>query len=86
MIGDLKNIYLDNNLSLVNETTAFSNSTISERRRYINFSSNQLLSFDYAVAQDGLVIASSKQFGTAILKLLLENSREGRDPTRSLEN
>ncbi len=74
MVNDLDSLYPENNQKFLKNDKLFSDSTISEQRRYINFTSDQLLSLDYAVAKDGVIIVTSKKFGTAVLELLLSNN------------
>ncbi|MEA3273032.1 MAG: hypothetical protein U9Q72_00315 [Patescibacteria group bacterium] len=86
MANDLRSLYSASNQKFLKSDKLFSDSTVSEQRRYINFTSDQLLSLDYAVAKDGVIIVTSKKFGTAVLKLLLSKDEvDGSGDTSSLE-
>lgn len=69
---DLKGLYWPDHQGKVSMADkSFRSSSISERRRFVNFADDQSLSLDYAVAKDGLIVVTSKNFGTKLLEILL---------------
>lgn len=73
IIKDFSFLYTGDLKELVSVYKEFKDSAISSERRYVNFTSNQEVSLDYAIAEDGLIVATSRNFASAILNLLLEN-------------
>jgi hypothetical protein len=71
IIQDLQSLYMEGNASLLTDKE-FQNSTISPTRRFINLTQDQSLSLDYALAEDGMIIVTSRNFGTSLLNILVE--------------
>jgi len=69
--NDLRGLYWDDHQGKIDNGKVFTASSISERRRFLNFLEDQSLSLDYAVAKDGMLVVTSKNFGTKLLDILL---------------
>lgn len=67
---DMSPLFLGNNQKIISTNKNFSQSSISENRRYINFNQEGSVSLDYALVKDGVVIVTSKNFGSALVDLL----------------
>ncbi|MBD3238703.1 MAG: hypothetical protein GF332_03650 [Candidatus Moranbacteria bacterium] len=76
-ISELNPLYMPANQTQI-EKGKFEDSTITtkETRRFINFTKDQSLSLDYALAQDGLIVVTSRDFGTALLNILVQEQEE----------
>lgn len=74
---DLKPMFYDGDHGKISMSgKSFKNSSVSDQRRYVNFSADQSLSLDYALAKDGIILVTSKGFGTAALDKILEHEGE----------
>jgi hypothetical protein len=84
LVKDMTPLFLGNNQKLVSDNNNFNWSTISPERKYVNFDPKGLASLDYALVSDGAVIITSKNFGSAMIKLFKKNNEQN-EPTELKE-
>ena len=79
MAKNLSNLYMPENLKIVDPAKPFGSSSVSSTRRYVNYTEDQSMSMDYGVTQDGIFIITSNNFGQYLTSVFLENKSSNQE-------